>query len=464
MNEHTSTDLPPVNMDAEGNPTDGRGAWRQYLCRACGWIYDERLGDPDGGLPAGTRFEDIPDDWQCPLCGVTKRDFEPFVSRDTIITKPMINPVADEGGVIVIGGGTAGWTAIEALRKLDDKLPIMLITADSGDRYMKPQLSIAISQNKTPETLITKSAKELSEKLNIGLVAQTFVIHIDAKKRQVRTTRGNFYYQKLILALGATPTLPACLPPDCVWRINHIDMFAELQSKLSSRTAQHIAVIGAGMIGVEVAEDIVRAGHKVTLINRSSLPLAEILPKRAGVRLRDALISTGINYLADSNVTQLTKIGSNGGYKLTLDNGTTLAVDEVVASTGLALDERLPKRAGVVHSTQGISVDERTLKTSDPHIFAIGDCIAIGGRACRFVAPLREQANAIAHEIIDLEHAGYQHKPPMVRLKTKSIIVTLTGDADNRRPWLLSEETDEYLLMIQEKDGTQIAKLELKQG
>ena len=464
MNEHTSTDLPPVNMDKEGNPTDGRGAWRQYLCRACGWIYDERLGDPDGGLPAGTRFEDISDDWQCPLCGVTKRDFEPFVSRNTVITKPVINPIADEGGVIVIGGGTAGWTAIEALRKLDDKLPIMLITADSGDRYMKPQLSIAISQNKTPETLITKSAKELSEKLNIGLVAQTFVIHIDAKKRQIRTTRGDFYYQKLILALGATPTLPASLPPDCVWRINHIDMFAELQSRLASRTAQHIAVIGAGMIGVEVAEDIIRAGHKVTLINRSSLPLAEILPKRAGVRLRDALVGTGINYLADSNVTQLTKIGSNGGYELTLDNGTTLAVDEVVASTGLALDERLPKRAGVVHSTQGISVDERTLKTSDPHIFAIGDCIAIGGRACRFVAPLREQANAIAHAIIDLEHAGYQHKPPMVRLKTKSIIVTLTGDADNNTPWLVSEETDEYLLMIQEKDGTQIAKLELKQG
>ena len=48
MNEYT-TNLPPVNMDAEGNPTDGRGAWRQYLCRACGWIYDERLGDPDGG-------------------------------------------------------------------------------------------------------------------------------------------------------------------------------------------------------------------------------------------------------------------------------------------------------------------------------------------------------------------------------------------------------------------------------
>ena len=50
--------------------------WRQFICRVCGLIYDEELGDPDSGLAPGTRFEDIPDDWECPLCGVTKTDFE----------------------------------------------------------------------------------------------------------------------------------------------------------------------------------------------------------------------------------------------------------------------------------------------------------------------------------------------------------------------------------------------------
>ena len=61
---------------------------------------------------------------------------------------------------------------------------------------------------------------------------------------------------------------------------------------------------------------------------------------------------------------------------------------------------------------KGFVVDENTLQTSNPDIFAIGDCIAIGGQACRFVAPLREQGNAIAHQILNLEHDGYQHKAP----------------------------------------------------
>ena len=50
----------------------------QWICKVCNWVYDEALGDPEHGLPAGTAFADIPDDWYCPECGVTKADFEPL--------------------------------------------------------------------------------------------------------------------------------------------------------------------------------------------------------------------------------------------------------------------------------------------------------------------------------------------------------------------------------------------------
>lgn len=54
-------------------------AYRRYVCGVCGFIYNEALGDPDEGLAAGTRFEDIPDDWRCPECGVSKSDFRLLV-------------------------------------------------------------------------------------------------------------------------------------------------------------------------------------------------------------------------------------------------------------------------------------------------------------------------------------------------------------------------------------------------
>jgi len=54
-------------------------AFRKFICATCGTIYDEAVGDADGGIPPGTRFEDLPDDWICPLCGTAKSAFEPYV-------------------------------------------------------------------------------------------------------------------------------------------------------------------------------------------------------------------------------------------------------------------------------------------------------------------------------------------------------------------------------------------------
>jgi rubredoxin len=48
----------------------------KYECLVCGWVYDEAVGDPDSGIEAGTKFEDLPDDWVCPMCGASKEDFE----------------------------------------------------------------------------------------------------------------------------------------------------------------------------------------------------------------------------------------------------------------------------------------------------------------------------------------------------------------------------------------------------
>ena len=67
--------------------------WKQFICKVCGLIYDERLGDIDSGLAAGTRFDDIPDDWACPICGVRKADFE-LHDPMAVVARPASAPAA----------------------------------------------------------------------------------------------------------------------------------------------------------------------------------------------------------------------------------------------------------------------------------------------------------------------------------------------------------------------------------
>ena len=94
-----------------------------YICEACGYVYDEALGDPDGGLPPGTRFADIPDDWACPLCGVTKADFSAYAApslealRNRAQTTAVVTTRGGAAGVLIVGAGFAGIGAAIRLRE-----------------------------------------------------------------------------------------------------------------------------------------------------------------------------------------------------------------------------------------------------------------------------------------------------------------------------------------------------------
>ena len=125
-----------------------------------------------------------------------------------------------------------------------------------------------------------------------------------------------------------------------------------------------------------------------------------------------------------------------------------MTVDHVIASTGLTVDDKLPTAAGVEFDRRtGIVVDAPTLRTHAANIYAIGDCMSINGVACRYVAPLRAQAATIADDILGHEHSGYDHKPPMIRLKNKAISVMATGVPQANGNWQVKSESDDELIM-----------------
>lgn len=442
--------------------TDKIPPFKKFICRACGYIYDEALGDPEDGLPAGTRFEDIPDDWQCPLCGVRKSDFEPYEEEST--DTPAVVFDRTQTGVVVVGAGLAGWAVVDAIRALDKDLPITLITADSGDRYHKPMLSVAISQGKTPAELVRATGVQSSSDNGVQLLAHTYVTNIDTQNSKVHTTRGNVGYRHLVLAIGANPAYPPTIDRDKAWHVNHLERFAKLQARLTS--PKNIAIVGAGMVGVELAEDLVKAGHAVSLIDVNTYPMSNMLPKVAGERILTALEGLGVSWLGASMVNGVTPTAD--GYQIALfdcasETDKPCCFDEIIVATGLVVDERLPNRAGLTFNRHtGIAVNPQTLQTSQPNIYALGDCISIDGVPCRYVALHRSQAMAIAHEILGLPHAGYAHKPPMIRLKNKTISLTANGNPKGVGDWQVVSDDGATLVLEMHHNAEVVATATLK--
>lgn len=453
--------------------------WKLYICRACGLIYDEKEGDPDSGIAPGTRFEDIPDDWECPLCGVGKGDFELFNRPVVAVNEATFSHnTSGEPGVVIIGAGMAGWAMAEALRQQGSQLPITIITACAGDVYHKPELSIAIGRNKNQQQLVKESGAEAAARLSVTLIPHTYVVSLSTQLKSVRTTRGTFPFQYLVIALGANNQVPADIPAESSWRINHIDSWSGLAQSLAPGP-QKIAVVGAGMVGCELAENLAFAGHHVSLIYRDATPLFPLLPSIAGERLQSYLSQQGVDCKAGESVLSVTDKGAmNNGttnkgeieseiegerYQLELASGNSIHAHVIVTATGLKADQRLATIAGI-HYDNGVVVDPKTLLTSADDIFALGDCISLFGRPCRFISPIVKQAKTIASQIVGDSFVPYLHQTPNIRLKVQSCTLTLQGSPQADCQWQTTVDDENTLAMEQSVGGEIIAQISLQKA
>ncbi len=404
--------------------------WQQYICHACGYIYDEAEGDPDSGLAAGTRFEDIPDDWSCPLCGVGKSDFELYApaSLDAARRAPATDcpPAAAASqrhrpGVVIVGAGRAGWQLAEQLRAADAELPITLVTACAGDLYDKPLLSVAMARELAPQNLIKESGVAAARRLSVRLLPHTHAIRICRDTRQLRTTRGTLRYEQLVLAHGARATLPAALPPALCWRINHLGAYLRLRAALGD-TPKDVLIVGAGLVGSELANDLALGGHRITLLDVQAKPLARWQADQAGAQLLQAWQDLPIRFVGGVKVARVEKIAER--LRVSTECGQRFAADQVIAAIGLQTPGRLAQGAGLAWQN-GIAVEPRTLRTSDARIHALGDCITIDGQASRFIEPIARQARTIAADICGCASVPYEARQAVVRVKTTSRPFTL---------------------------------------
>ncbi|MFM4844675.1 NADH:flavorubredoxin reductase NorW [Aeromonas caviae] len=328
-------------------------------------------------------------------------------------------PSSDE--IVVIGSGFAAQQLVKSLRKLDGEQPIRLITADSGDEYNKPDLSHVVSRGCPAAAMTRQSGSDFAEQQRIALLPHCPVHGIDSARRLVLTEQGEFPYGQLVLATGASAARPDLPGSESLVTLNSQQEYAAIEAQL--RQACRILVLGAGLIGCELAMDMASAGKEVTLVDLADSPLSALLPATLTQPLQQALRSQGISLQFGTGLARI-DAQPGDGWRVTLTDGRTSEQDLVIAAIGLRPNLALALGAGLAVE-RGILVDDR-LQTSDPHIFALGDCVQWQGQLLPFLQPIVLGANALARTLLGTP-TPLTLPPMLVKVKTPRYPLQLAG-------------------------------------
>jgi rubredoxin-NAD+ reductase len=286
-------------------------------------------------------------------------------------------------------------------------------------------LSVALARQLGAHQLVKEHGADAARRLNVRLLSNTHAIRIDSATRQLRTTRGTQRYDALVLAHGAEVALPPELPAALCWRINHLGAYQRLRARLGDAAAtgaKDVLIVGAGLIGSELSNDLALGGHRVTLIDTQAEPLARWRAEQAGAQLLQAWQTLPIRFVGGVSVAAVEKVGER--MVLRTRCGKQMQADHVVVATGLQTPSRLADSAALVWD-HGIAVDPQTLCTSNPHIYALGDCITVHGQASRFIEPIARQVKTIVAHLCDQDAVPYMPRAAVVRVKTSSLPMTL---------------------------------------
>jgi len=331
-----------------------------------------------------------------------------------------------DASIVVIGSGLAAYTSLREIRKLNPEVKITLISQEEGDFYSKPMLSTAFANQKNAEQLITTPKEKMIDQLKFDLRANTQVVSIDTQSQSIllmsNGETSKLPYSKLILATGADPIrlkLTGSGVTD-VLSVNQLSDYAVFREKLAPNS--RVAILGAGLIGCEFANDLIIGGYKVEVIDISPQPLGKILPPEIAGVLRKNLSDLGVIWHLQKSTTEVIKTESNR-YKINFDDHTSIEVDIVLSAVGLRPKTQLAIESGL-DTKRGIKVN-RLMQTSNSNIFAIGDCVEIEDLVLPYVMPIMHSAKVLAANILgDQKIVEYPAMPVMVKTPALPLIVS----------------------------------------
>lgn len=340
--------------------------------------------------------------------------------------------------LVIIGNGMAPGRMLERLFETDpDRYEVVIFNAEPRVNYDRIMLSPVLSGEKQFEDIIIHGDAWYIEH-GITLYKGCKVERIDRATRTVHSVNGiSETYDKLVIATGSVPFIIPVPGNDLAGVLSYRDLDDVHAMMLAAKSRGKAVVIGGGLLGLEAAAGLNEQGMDVTVVHLMPTLMERQLDPAAGYLLAEAVKARGIKVLTGANTKQI--LGDDRVSGVELADGTVLPADMVVMAVGIRPNAALAKDAGLA-CNRGIVVDAQ-MRTTDPDIFALGECVEVEGQVFGLVAPLYDMANVLA---ATLAGAPSEFVPVATATRLKVTGINLYsagdfGDGDDREEIVLRD-------------------------
>lgn len=309
--------------------------------------------------------------------------------------------------IIIIGGVAGGMSAATRLRRLMEDAKIIVLEKGPFVSFANCGLPYYVSgEIAQRDALLIQTPEKLQARFNLDVRPFNEAIKIDAEQKVITIkNQERMYtesYDALILSPGAKPFVPpieGIQETDCVYTLRNIPDLDKIMATIKQTAPTSATVIGAGFIGLEMAENLAKRGINVTIIEKAP-QLLPPLDEEMAVFIEKEMKEKGVTIYTDHSVVAF----KEKGHRLILDNGQELSSDLVILAVGVTPEQTLAKETGIkIGDRGGILVDEH-YETSIKDIYAVGDAIVVKQQITgeETMIPLASPANRQGRQVADI--------------------------------------------------------------
>src|SRR5688500_6914739 len=334
--------------------------------------------------------------------------------------------------LVVIGNGMVGQRLLERLADAAPSFEITVLCEEPRPAYDRVQLTSFFSGKSAADLSLV--GEHFFERNDIALRLNDKAAAIDRAARVVTTAAGEtLSYDQLVLATGSVPFVPPINGrdrPGCFVYRTIEDLEAIRDAAANSKVG---VVIGGGLLGLEAAKALRDLGLKTHIVEFAPRLMAVQVDDGGGRVLRKKIEELEVGIHTGKSTTAIVA-GETCKLRLQFTDGTHLEADIVVFSAGIRPRDELARASGLTVGERGGIVIDSDCRTSDPNIYAIGECALWNGRLYGLVAPGYQMANACAARLMDAAEPLFTGADMSTKLKLMGVDVASIGDPHGMSP------------------------------